>query len=202
MRFKQFFPWISLLVLAAAALGLMWVMSPRPEEEIERATVEHVRNELGRNRRIEGRDFTIGKVSLLQWDDRSALVDVELKPGELHLFYRLESRQGRWSVDADLRADFQSFLRRPDFSRGMSDRLGSFLAEKWRLPVTVTLTGKPVVPELHRDANDVVGSCRSAYEIPRPDGTSDETEYVESFRYRNEEWILDGPGRVFWKVPR
>lgn len=202
MRFKQFFPWVSLLLLAAAALVLMWILSPRPEEEIERAVLEHVRTESGRSQRVEGRDFSIGKVALLRRDDRCALVDVELQPGERHLFYRLASNHGRWSVDANLQEDFLALLRRPDFARGMSDRLGPLLAEKWRLPVTVTLAGKPVVPELRREENDVVGSCRSAYEIPGRDGKTDEIDYVECFRYQDGQWILEGPGRIFWKVPR
>ena len=105
-------------------------------------------------------------------------------------------------MDADLQEDFQAFLRRPEFARGMSDRLGPILAEMWRLPVTVTLSAKPVVPELRRDGNDVVGSCRAAFEIPKPDGTSDPIEYLESFRYREGEWGIDGRGRVFSKVPR
>jgi hypothetical protein len=99
-------------------------------------------------------------------------------------------------LELDLIDHFKEAAAQEPFARGVSERLARLLAERLRITVSVTMEGKPFSLRLVRDGADVVAKCQSAFLIPREDGKTDRIEYVEDFRYREGQWVIDGPGRL------
>lgn len=200
MRFKHFFLWGGLFFLSGSVLFILWITRERPEEEIRRVAIEHLRNHRAAEQKIEGRDFSVGAVEVLSRNDEAAVVDLELKPAGTHTFYELRPQNGRWTVDRDLAEHFGKTAEEPSFSKGVSERVGRIEADRLRMTVTVYMEGKPFVYHLRRDVNDVLAVCESSFEIALPEGKSIQKRYIENFRYRQGQWVVDGQGQIFVKV--
>lgn len=201
MRWKQVFPLIGVVVFIAGLLAIFWFTRERDEEVIARIVLEDLRRKLNDEKLVEGRDYSVGEISIFQRKGEVAIVDAELSRGEqrTHLFRRVRAKDGGWVIDADLAEEFQKAATTQEFTNGMQKRLGTLLTDRWQIDVNVRSTGEQFVFALRREGDDVFASCHSWFEVFRTDRPQ-AIQYIEDFRYVDGAWVVAYQGRWLEKI--
>lgn len=201
MRWKQVFPLIGVAAFIAGLLAIFWFTRERDEETISRVVLEDLRRRLNAEKLVEGRDYSVGEISVFQRKGEVALVDQEIRRGEerTHRFLRVRSKDGGWAIDADLAEEFQKAATASEFTNSMQSRLGALLSERWHIDVNVQSTGEPFVFALRREGDDVYASCHSWFHVFRTDRPQS-IQYIEDFRYVDGAWVVAYQGRWLEKI--
>ncbi|MBI2899291.1 MAG: hypothetical protein HYY17_03850 [Planctomycetes bacterium] len=198
MNLKSVLPVLMVLIVGGAVLSVLWFVQERDEDAIRRLLLDYTRSRMTAEGKVEGRDFTVGSIEILRKNADTALAHVPVKLGaEVEpRFYELRRTNSGWAIECDLVEHFRKAVEQEGFAKGVSERVARTLADRFRMTATVTMEGKPFVFRLERVGADVVSRCRSAFLLERTDGKPDRIEYVEDFRYRSGQWIVEGQGQL------
>lgn len=188
MAFKQKIPILAGAAILAGGVAVLFLLARPPEEDLLRDAVRKHAATLG-----TVREFQV----------HGSIADVVLEPGDRCLFLEFGRRDGQWVFLKDLGRDFDQAMRSPERERESLNRLGTLLAERFNTAVTLK-EGIRLELRVSRDEYGLAGQYLMALSFPRPaDGTPQRVRYLETFRYRDGRWELEGTrGRLFLETPR
>jgi hypothetical protein len=188
VAFKQKIPLAAGAAILAGGVALLVLLARPPAEDRLMAAVRKHAASLG-----AVRDLQI----------HGSIADVVLEPGDRCLFLEFDLRDGQWVFLKDLGRDFDQTMRTPERERESLNRLGHLLAERFNAAVKLK-EGIRLELRVSRDEYGLAGQYLMSLSFPRPaDGSPQRVRYLETFRYRDGRWELEGTrGRLFLETPR
>ena len=190
---------IGALVVAALGVGVVLVLASQHDDEREildttrRWLVE--RETKGGHK--EGEDFVIQKVVLLKRAEKSVIVTAALsrrggaafEPAYLELTRDRE----QWRIARDLHEAFGKFFQEVEQQRAQSIRLATVIMERFKVEVEVPGNMRYVWAIGDENA-EVYAQVSKPWKAGVVEGM-----YIETFKYRDGEWVCDGQGRLMEK---
>jgi len=188
VAFKQKIPVLAgAAVLSGGILALVFLAARPPDEDRLLAAARVHAAGLGRVRDVQV---------------HPPVADVVLEPDGRCLFLEFVRRGGDWVFHRDLGRDFTEMMGRPEQEREVLNRLGQRLADRLRVPVTLK-EGLRVEIEVFRDERGLAGRYGVGFAFPAgSEGRNPQRgRYLETYRYRDGAWILEGLGRLLIEIP-
>lgn len=189
------------VLLTGLGVLLLWQPDPPPQALAEPA-VEHLRAELRKDGRVEGRDFVIDTPAIVRQSEEELIVrlDVRFPTGlKTNEYFRLLRNRKGWAFDRDLGVNFRDFVDRE--KKSVCDRLAKRLQERYQAAVDIPAENVRIYNRVREVAPPgsteprLVGSVEVWFRDAGGEG-----RWIEDFAFDKGTWTSEG-GNLFDKGP-
>jgi hypothetical protein len=189
VAFKQNLPIpvIVLLLLVAATAAVVVFLQPPEEDQIRQAVERYV--------------ATLGPVQ--QLEIHGTVADIIAGEKGTLIYAEFEKRDGAWTFARNLAEEFSKAMKDPETQRGVQQRLGEKIAQRFQSSVSFKQEAPfDVRFELVRDRelDKLIGKCTLSFAYPKVGDQQRRGQYVENFEWKDGRWQSWGPGALFDRV--